>query len=476
MIVSDTKWTPDLSNAGRSKYKALAAAIREGIVSGQLSSGEQLPPVRELAFRVGVTPGTVARAYSVLTDEGRLNAGVGRGTFVAKARGIAQPVLATPDAPVMLDPVLDHPEQAHLLSPKMPEAGQGALIRDAMTRLAQNMLPDQLLRYPSRDTDIAARASFAASVADAPVGPFELEDVVLANGGQSAIVMILQTVLTGTAPVIAVDELSYGGFRSAAMLCRAKVVGVPWDNAGPVPAALEHMIKTEGVQVFCTSAEVCNPIVRSATPERRQEIARMAERYGVHIVDDDCYRLMRTPHAGPSYRALLPDLGWYVTSPSKSITAALRIGFAIAARGWTSHLVRTSTFQSFGVTRLITDLYADIMAQPQMDAVMDGVQARIAQDVRAAVNILGRYQLTWSETVPFIWLELPLGWRAGEFCQAAEASGVLLKSADDFALRDSRSIHAVRIALNGQVSHERFAQAMRTLRDLLDHPPERISV
>ena len=473
MIVSDTKWEPQISGAVRAKYKALAQAIREGIVSKQLSPGEQLPPVRDLAYRIGVTPGTVARAYAVLTDEGRLTAGVGRGTFVAERSVVVQQRW---DAPVMLDSVFDKPGRAHLLSPKMPEVGQGVLIRDAMQVLATQMAADHLLNYPSRETDIAARRAFKASLTDTPIGPFDEEDVITAHGGQSAIIMILQTILHGPSPVIAVDELSYGGFRSAAVMARARVVGVPWDEDGPRVDVLEDLIKSEGVQVFCTSAEVCNPTVRTTSTPRRKEIAKLARRYGVHIVDDDCYRLMRTEHHGPSYRALAPELGWYVTSPSKSLTAALRIGFAVAPQDWSANLIRTSTYHSFGVTRLVTDLYAVLMDNDALPDVIERIKARIAQDVRGAVNALGGHKLTWSDHVPFLWLELPMGWRAGEFKQQAEGVGVLIKSAEDFALRDGRSQHAVRIAINGQVSHAHFMEAMQKLREMLDSPPDMISV
>lgn len=473
MIVSHTKWTPDLTGTGRAKYKALAQAIREGIVSGQLSAGEQLPPVRELAFQIGVTPGTVARAYSVLTEERRLIAGVGRGTFVAGGRG-AEPEVTT--ANPMRDTMVDFMQSAHLLSPKMPDVGQGDVIRDGLQHMAQTAPSDHLLRYPSRHTDLCAREAFVGAIKDAPIGTYELEDVICAHGGQSGIVMILQTILQGAHPVIAVDELSYGGFRSAAHLCRARVVGVPWDSDGPLPEALTHLIKTESVQVFCTSAEVCNPTTRTTTPQRRVEIAAIAQRYGVHIIDDDCYRLMRSNHIGPSYRTLLPDFGWYVASPSKSISAALRIGFVIAPNGWSQALIRTSTFHSFGVSRLITDLYAYVMAHPKLPQIVDDAKARIAQDVRGAVNVLGRHQIAWAEDVPFLWLSLPMGWRAGEFIQAAETVGVLIRSAEDFALRDGRAVHAIRIAVNGQMTHARFMEAMGVLRELLDHPPERLDV
>ena len=81
----DTKWQPTLNTVGRSKYKALADNIREGVAAGTLLSGDRLPPLRDLTYRLSVTPGTVARAYTVLTEEGVLQAGVGRGTFVAEA-------------------------------------------------------------------------------------------------------------------------------------------------------------------------------------------------------------------------------------------------------------------------------------------------------------------------------------------------------------------------------------------------------
>lgn len=477
MIVSGTKWEEELLRAGKSKYKALARAIREGIVSGQMPPGHRLPPVRELAFEVGMTPGTVARAYKLLIDEGRLVAGVGKGTFVADAQQRGPiPTVSLPGAPVMHDPVYDFHERAHLLSPKIPEVGQAALLQAAMHHIADHTAADQFLRYPNRETDVAARLAFAKTLNPEQVGVFATDDIVTSHGGQSGILMVLQSILHGPHPTIAVDALSYGGFRSAGLMTRAEIVGIPWDNHGPRPEALELATREKGIQVFCTSAEVCNPTVLSTSAARRQEIARVAERYGVHVLDDDCYRLMRTRYTGPSYRLLLPELGWYVTSPSKSLTAALRIGFVVAPSGWGNTLARTSAYGSFGVSRFVTDIYAHVMAAPELASVVDQVRARVREDIRAAVNMLGRYTMNWSEDVPFFWLQLPQGWRAGEFCQAAEAAGVLVKSAEDFALRDSRTVHCVRVAVNGLMSHGRFLEALKALRDLLDHPPDRIAV
>lgn len=56
--------------------------LRDGIDSGHLAAGSQLPPTRLLAEQLGVSRKTVAEAYSRLTYDNLLSGVVGRGTFV----------------------------------------------------------------------------------------------------------------------------------------------------------------------------------------------------------------------------------------------------------------------------------------------------------------------------------------------------------------------------------------------------------
>lgn len=53
------------------------------IVSGRLGSGERLPTVRQTAVDLGVSPGTAARAYKQLEQDGLVSTRVGSGTRVA---------------------------------------------------------------------------------------------------------------------------------------------------------------------------------------------------------------------------------------------------------------------------------------------------------------------------------------------------------------------------------------------------------
>ena len=79
-------------------YMEIAETMRRVIVSGELSPGERLPSVREMAGRWNCTPNTVSRAYSVLGREGLVSAHRGGGTRVFSPGGHTG-LLAPPEWP-----------------------------------------------------------------------------------------------------------------------------------------------------------------------------------------------------------------------------------------------------------------------------------------------------------------------------------------------------------------------------------------
>lgn len=459
--MTDTIWLPDFAQSNGPKYRTLENSIRQAIRSGDLGEGERLPPVRELGWQAGITPGTVARAYKNLVDAGVLESTVGRGTFVPVQR---KPRVAP----------LEHDPAATLISPRLPDVGQSDLLREAYADYAKNVERDRLLCYPVRPTQTEAIRAFVDLHRDDPIGELHEDDVVITHGGQNAISLVLMTVLRGPSPTVLVDALSYGGFRRAAEVLRARVLGVDWDDEGPIPEEFERLCRDEGVQIFLTSSEVNNPMNRTTSIRRRHEIAEIAERHGVHILDDDCYR--NGPFIGPSYRQIIPELAWYTTSPCKSFSAALRVGFVAAPTGWANRLIRAASAASYGVPDAVTAAYAYVARHPKTPQILEAARQHLAYMVETAVNCLGAHRISWRKDVPLIWLELPEGWRMGEFCRIAEREGVFVRTAEDFSLRDGRQVQGVRIALNGEMSTQRLESAMMTLNGLLARPPERISV
>ena len=76
-----TMWNPEISAAG-ARYLAIAEALSGDVRSGRLQPGDRLPTHRDLAYRLGVTVGTVTRAYAEAARRGLVDGEVGRGTYV----------------------------------------------------------------------------------------------------------------------------------------------------------------------------------------------------------------------------------------------------------------------------------------------------------------------------------------------------------------------------------------------------------
>jgi len=472
----NTIWLPSIEGREGPKYKALAEAIRDAIGDETLEVQQKLPPVRDLAWDLKITPGTVARAYTLLTDEGVLEAAVGRGTFVALPRPKAE---TEPKADYLSDvltiaPSIERrPDVVRLTSPQLPDVGQAKLIQQHMGQVAANPRSG-VMHYPNRKTFKPAREAVQHWLRGTPLGALDEEDIVLSHGGQNGVSLALQSILTGPSPVVLVEELSYPGFRRAAALLRAQVIAIPMDSDGMIPEAIAAVAKSHTVQAICTSPEIHNPTGLFTPVSRREEIVEVARAHDIQIIEDDCYRMGAS--RAPSYRMLAPERGWYVSSISKTLTPALRIGFVVAPKPSVPALRRSAEHGFFGLATPLADLAERLLNDPNVAECAAKVNAVFSQYVQTCVNHLGAYDVTWHKDVPFLWLRLPEGWRASAFCQAAEVERVQIRPAEEFAGRDARALHAVRIAINAQIDLDHFEAAIMRLRELLDNPSERIGV
>ncbi len=70
-------------HSGMPVYRQIIDQVRGGIASGLLSTGDQLPTVRQLAVDLAINPNTVVRAYRELELGGLLETQQGTGTFIS---------------------------------------------------------------------------------------------------------------------------------------------------------------------------------------------------------------------------------------------------------------------------------------------------------------------------------------------------------------------------------------------------------
>lgn len=65
-------------------YQQIVDQTKEQVLRGILKTGDQLPPVRQLAGMISVNPNTVSRAYQELERQKIIETIRGKGTFICE--------------------------------------------------------------------------------------------------------------------------------------------------------------------------------------------------------------------------------------------------------------------------------------------------------------------------------------------------------------------------------------------------------
>jgi DNA-binding transcriptional MocR family regulator len=321
--------------------KEISASVEAGVRGGQLTPGDQLPPVRDLAGQLGVSPTTVAAAYSELRRRG-ITTGTGRaGTRIRGAPPVSSRV--------------------YLSAP----AGTRDLITGGPD---PDLLPLLPARPARRSTRMYAEAPVSPRLRRLAAGQLAADDIDAANltvtgGTLDGIERILATWLTPSDRVIVEDPGHAVTFDLLAAMGYA-VVPVPVDDLGIRPAELATALaRGAGALILTPRAQAATGAAWNAG--RAEAIAGVLRRYpSVGIIEDD--------HAGPV--AGVPVFSvcggaerWVtVRSASKSLGPDLRL--AVLA-GDEATITRVAGRQALGtgwVSYQLQEMVADMWADPSV--------------------------------------------------------------------------------------------------------------
>lgn len=246
----------------------------------------------------------------------------------------------------------------------------------------------------------------------------DADGIVLTAGSGESIALLIQA-LTNPGDVVLTERFVYGGTLNQLRKFQADVVGVPIDDQGLIPEALEETIKkltAEGRKPkwLYTISEHQNPTGSTLPESRRRQILEIAHKYNLPIMEDDCYIDLRFKgDAQPAFRAL-DDSGivMYVASFSKLIAPGLRMGYFVASPELTSralsfkHGSGPNQFAAYAITGFLKD---------NLDKHRDTFNPILGEKAAAMDKSLndhfGGTGAKWSkpEGGCYAWLEMPEG-------------------------------------------------------------------
>lgn len=454
------EWLPSLGDRPGPKYLRIADALAEDVYAGRLAVGDRLPTHRDLAWRLGVTVGTVSRAYAEAERRGLIVGEVGRGSYVRPgARSAATLAMPNGGGPQAIELGINRPP-AHL---------SAAIFAEALRDLAAVPDLDRLMNYQAHTGKWEHRVAGATWISrrGLPVGA---DRVMLTSGVQHALSAALMA-LADPGDTVLVERLTWSGTRALASLLRLTLRPLPMDDQGVLPDAFEAAAKATGARLFYTMPTIHNPTATVMGEERRRQIAEICRRLGITVIEDDIYGYL-LPDGPAPLAAHIPDQAIYITGASKTMAPALRVGFAAMPAdriGRFSAAARAGNWMAPPLmaeiaTRWIEDGTADRLAQ----AMREEAQARHA----LARRILHPFKYRAVPTGFHLWLDLPEPWRTQDLVEAARQRGINLTPTDLFVPGRADTPHAIRLTLTATRDMNQLAHGLSLLAGLLQQAPE----
>lgn len=451
-------WLPRLTIHGGPRFLQIADALQAAMADGSLKPGDRLPPQRQMAAQLGVDLTTITRAYDEARRRHLLEGRGARGTYVAAPK-------------VELTSVLD-------LSMNTPPPPEGVdfddLLKQGLSQVLMRVDTQLLMNYHlggGSDSERKAGAQWLAPM----FGELDAWQVVVCPGAQAAIAASILA-LTEPGDVILAEPASYPGLRAAATQLGRRIIAVEADQHGMLPEVLEQACREHRPGLVYLNPTLQNPTSITMPAHRRKELASIAQRCHVRIVEDDPYWLLADAPP-PPIATFAPEQVHYISTLSKCLTPGLRVAFVLIRDPHERERFLTA-LRSFAlmVAPLTAALATQWILDGSADGLMDGVRKEARLRHKMAMDVLaGRYSGAGDGL--HVWLELPGYWSPSEFARAADSEGIAVTPAEAFAVgaTSSSSVNAIRISLGSIKDRGRLKAGLQRLSHLLARRPEPFS-
>lgn len=448
-----TDWTPSSLGSGP-RYLQIVAALEHDIASGILVPGTRLLPHRDMAERLGLSVGTVAKAYDEAEKRGLISGEVGRGTFVQGETSQTQSTL-TGERKKRLNLALNAP----------PSAGEDALIANALAAIADGPDIKDLLRYLPHQGSERHRDVFSGWL-NRHAMPTSPDSVFITHGAQHAISIALG-LLADSGDTVLAENLTYSGMRALAGHEGYRLRGVLMDQHGLVPEQLDHAFRESGARVVYCMPTLQTPTGTTMPAARRDEIVEIVRKHDAFLVEDDAYGFLCDPPIAP-LSARMPERSFYVVSFAKCLAPGLRVGAMVAPPAFRDRCINGIRSTGWMATPIMVEVVARMIESGELD--MQVLAKRDAARRRHAIaaRILGERVARGGDTPAFhVWLQMPAGRTNMSLIAQAAMAGITIATPDALQSFDPMS-NGVRLCLGAPESDAEVEFALQTVRNILD--------
>lgn len=315
----------------------LAASLVEQIGNGTYRAGDRLPSLRECMRLFGHSKNTVINAYESLASQGLVEARHGLGFFVRHDA----PATQESDDPLPYARAMDTVwlmRQQFVREPGHSPLGEGFppvdwlmdMRLDKFTRQIMRTGVSTLFRYGNRLGNAGLRQHLVQKLASYSISATPRQ-IVTTHGANHALDLIVRRFVAPGDTVLVEDPGYYPLFGNL-QLQGARMLPVPRLPDGPDIQVLEQHLRLHKPKLFFIQSVGHNPTGSDISPGVAHRLVQLAQAHNFILVDDDA--LADFKPASAIKVSALDQLrhSLYVGSFSKSVSAALRVGFIAGSK------------------------------------------------------------------------------------------------------------------------------------------------
>lgn len=365
---------------------AIAAWIRESGVS----PGTRLPSIRQLAHDNLLSQSNVIEALERMVAEGVLASRAGSGFVIAE-----QPVASSPLAECQWY--------------EGAERRWGAFTDNQLgeLKLGCGWLPDSWresddISYAIREisrTDTAGVFNYSTPLG-LPVLREQLhkrltqiqvasstERILTTHGASHAQDLLIRTLLKAGDTVV-VETPGYGNLYRQLAFHGVKLLEVPRTRSGPDIQALEALLASHRPKCLFVNSLYHNPTGSSLSRTVAERLLHLAHARDFLIVEEDVYGDLQ--HASCIRLAALAhgDRVIYVSSFSKTLSSALRVGYLTASTALIGQVLKLKTLTGLGTSRFAEAMVASLLANGTYRKWVQRLRRRLSTEMAKTLQVL----------------------------------------------------------------------------------------
>ncbi|MYW01908.1 PLP-dependent aminotransferase family protein, partial [Streptomyces sp. SID3343] len=311
------------------------------------------------------------------------------------------------------------------------------------------------------------RAWFARDIG----GTVATSDVLITSGGQSALTTAMRSLVAPGAPVL-VESPTYPGLLAIARAAGLRPVPVPSDADGVRTDLLADAFAATRARAFVCQPLFQNPTGAVLSPDRREDVLRIAHAAGAFVIEDDFAR--RLAHAdAPALPAPLAaadpnGVVVHIRSLTKPSSPSLRVG-ALSAHGPAFERLRAvQAVDSFFVPRPLQETSLELVGAPAWPQHLRALGSGLRDHRQALIGALGRLLPDLvPDRLPYggyhVWLRLADGSDVAALTAAALRAGVAVTPGGAYFTAEAPAPH-IRLSYACAEGTQQLVEGVRRLR------------